>query len=161
MELTEKAWPPRWAGPPAVGVNWRIGDLDYLIVECNVRCNNANRHSSEKMARNPTSKLIDLDPIIFESSERSISQNPTLEVEEQRSRERREGHTSKWLEWMDQALVCQVLATDPINCARGNTVAKWTEVSAILQKLEPQPVKKSPESCRQRVKKLVEIYKVS
>jgi len=62
---------------------------------------------------------------------------------------------------MDRALVRQVLATDPINCGRGRTVAKWAEVAQVLRRLEPQPILRSQESCRQRVKKLVEIYKVS
>jgi len=71
------------------------------------------------------------------------------------------GRAAKWTGWMDQALVRQVLATDPLNCARGRTVAKWAEVAGILQTLEPQPIFRSAESCRQRVKKLVEIFKVS
>ncbi|KAG0137949.1 hypothetical protein HOY82DRAFT_597231 [Tuber indicum] len=71
----------------------------------------------------------------------------------------RQERSLKWSEWMDQAVVRQVLTTDPINCGKGSTVAKWSEVSATLQKLEPQPISKSAESCRQRVKKLVEIYK--
>jgi len=62
---------------------------------------------------------------------------------------------------MDSALVRQVLATDPINCGHGRTVAKWAEVAEILGRLKPQPIVQSQESCRQRVKKLVEIYKVS
>lgn len=61
---------------------------------------------------------------------------------------------------MDCALVRQVLVTDPINCGRGNQVAKGSEVSRILQELKPQPISKTSESCRQRVKRLVEIYKV-
>jgi len=70
------------------------------------------------------------------------------------------GRAAKWTDWMDRALVRQVLATDPINCGRGKTVAKWAEVAEVLQTLEPQPILRSQESCRQRVKKLVEIYKV-
>jgi len=71
------------------------------------------------------------------------------------------GRAAKWTDWMDRALVRQVLATDPINCGRGRTVAKWAEVAQVLRRLEPQPILRSQESCRQRVKKLVEIYKVS
>ena len=71
------------------------------------------------------------------------------------------GRAAKWTDWMDRALVRQVLATDPINCGRGWTVAKWAEVAQVLRRLEPQPILRSQESCRQRVKKLVEIYKVS
>ncbi|KAG0644748.1 hypothetical protein HOY80DRAFT_938778 [Tuber brumale] len=62
---------------------------------------------------------------------------------------------------MDLALVRQVLATDPLNCVRGRTVTKWTEVTTALNSLKPQPISRSAESCRQRVKKLVEIYKSS
>ena len=62
---------------------------------------------------------------------------------------------------MDQALVRQVLASDPLNCVRGSTTMKWVEVSTALNDLRPQPIFRSAESCRQRVKKLVEIYKVS
>ncbi|KAG0129990.1 hypothetical protein HOY82DRAFT_540461 [Tuber indicum] len=69
------------------------------------------------------------------------------------------GRATKWAGWMDRALVRQVLATDPINCGRGRTVAKWVEVSDTLRLLTPQPILRSPESCRQRVKKLIEIYK--
>ena len=61
---------------------------------------------------------------------------------------------------MDHTLVRQVLASDPIGCGRGRTAAKWAEVATFLQALQPQPILWSPESCRQRVKKLVEIYKV-
>ena len=71
------------------------------------------------------------------------------------------GRAAKWTDWMDAALVRQVLATDPINCGRGRTVAKWAEVAEVLRRLEPQPIVRSQESCRQRIKKLVEIYKVS
>ncbi|KAG0135116.1 hypothetical protein HOY82DRAFT_600890 [Tuber indicum] len=69
------------------------------------------------------------------------------------------GRAAKWTSWMDAALVRQVLATDPINCGRGRTVGKWAQVSTIPGGLQPQPILRSPESCRQRVKKLVEIYK--
>jgi len=31
---------------------------------------------------------------------------------------------AKWTDWMDSALIHQVLATDPINCGCGRTVAK-------------------------------------
>jgi len=117
------------------------------------------------MASNTTSEPIDIDAIILEGGSLSQSIAPcTTLATEQHSSPRpaiREGKALKWSGWMDRAVVRQVLATDPINCARGNTVAKWAEVSSVLQKLEPQPVNKSPESCRQRVKKLVEIYKVS
>ena len=34
------------------------------------------------------------------------------------------GKAPKWLNWMDQALVRQVLATDPLNCIRGSTASK-------------------------------------
>ena len=61
---------------------------------------------------------------------------------------------------MDKALVCQVLAMDLITCERGTIVAKWGEVSAVLANLELQPITKCPDSCRQMVKKPVEIYKV-
>jgi len=71
------------------------------------------------------------------------------------------GRAAKWTDWMDSALVRQVLATDPINCGRGRTVAKWAEVAKILGRLKPQPILRRKESCRQRVKKLVEIYKVT
>ncbi|PWW73651.1 hypothetical protein C7212DRAFT_365755 [Tuber magnatum] len=71
------------------------------------------------------------------------------------------GRAAKWVGWMDHALVRQVLATDPINCGRGRTVVKWAEVADRLHGLEPQPILQSPESCRQRIKKLVEIYKKS
>jgi len=71
------------------------------------------------------------------------------------------GRATKWTDWMDCALVRQVLATDPIHCGRRRTVAKWAEVAEMLERLEPQPIVRSQESCRQRVKKLVEIYKVS
>ena len=71
------------------------------------------------------------------------------------------GRAAKWTDWMDRALVRQVLATDPINCGRGRRVAKWAEVAQVLRRLEPQPILRSQESCRQRVKKLVEICKVS
>ncbi|KAG0640995.1 hypothetical protein HOY80DRAFT_762625 [Tuber brumale] len=60
---------------------------------------------------------------------------------------------------MDLALVRQVLATDPLNCVRGKTATKWTKVTTALNSLKPQPISCSAESCRQRVKKLVEIYK--
>ncbi|RPA94239.1 hypothetical protein L873DRAFT_1793099 [Choiromyces venosus 120613-1] len=71
----------------------------------------------------------------------------------------RGGRAAKWMDWMDCALVRQVLATDSLNCGRGRTVAKWAEVADVLQRLELQPILRSQESCRQRVKKLVEIYK--
>jgi len=35
LQLTKKSWPPGWVGPPGGGVNSGIGDLDYLIAECN------------------------------------------------------------------------------------------------------------------------------
>ena len=71
------------------------------------------------------------------------------------------GRGAKWAGWMDRALVRQVLTTDPITCRRGNTVSKWGEVSATRETLQPQPIVRSGESCHQRMKKLVEIYKVS
>ena len=71
------------------------------------------------------------------------------------------GKAPKWLTWMDQALVRQVLATDPLNCIRGSTASKWAEVCLPLEELQPQAISRSAESCRQRVKKLVEIYKAS
>jgi len=73
----------------------------------------------------------------------------------------RKARVVKWAGWMDQALVRQVLASDPLNCIRGSTAMKWVEVSTALNDLRPQPIFRSAESCRQRVKKLVEIYKVS
>jgi len=60
------------------------------------------------------------------------------------------GRPAKWTNWMDCALVRQVLATDPINCGRGRTVAKWAEVAKMLERLEQQPIVQSQESCRQR-----------
>jgi len=71
------------------------------------------------------------------------------------------GRATKRIDWMDRALSRQVLATDPINCGRGRVVAKWAEVAQVLRRLEPQPILRSHKSCRQRVKKLVQIYKVS
>ena len=59
---------------------------------------------------------------------------------------------------MDHALVRQVLASEPIGYGRERTVAKWAEVAAFLQALQSQPIIHTPESCRQLVKKLVEIY---
>ncbi|KAG0644696.1 hypothetical protein HOY80DRAFT_1028335 [Tuber brumale] len=38
-------------------------------------------------------------------------------------------------------------------------VEKWAEVSSSMVAMKPQPISRSPESCRQRVKMLVEIYK--
>ncbi|RPA89031.1 hypothetical protein L873DRAFT_1895843 [Choiromyces venosus 120613-1] len=73
----------------------------------------------------------------------------------------RGGRAAKLMDWMDHALVRQVLATDLLNCGRGTTVAKWAEVADVLQRLEPQPILQSQESCCQRVKKHVEIYKKS
>ena len=63
--------------------------------------------------------------------------------------------------WMDRALVRQVLATDPIICGRGNTVSQSGVVSATQQTMQPYPIVRSGESWRRRMKKLVEIYKVS
>ncbi|RPA93315.1 hypothetical protein L873DRAFT_1854464 [Choiromyces venosus 120613-1] len=79
--------------------------------------------------------------------------------EEQQKDPKGSGKAAKWAGWMDQALVRQVIATDPINCGRGKTAAKWGEVSNVLKNLKPQPILHSGESCRQRVKRLVEIYK--
>lgn len=66
----------------------------------------------------------------------------------------------KWDRWEDQVLVRQVLATDPLTCERGRTAERWGEVSDILGQLEPKVILRSGESCRQRIKKLVEVYKV-
>ena len=63
----------------------------------------------------------------------------------------------KWVGWIDQALVRQVLASDPLNSVRGSTTMKWVEVSRALNDLRPHPIFQGAESCRQRVKKLVEI----
>ncbi|RPB05126.1 hypothetical protein L873DRAFT_946966 [Choiromyces venosus 120613-1] len=78
---------------------------------------------------------------------------------EHQTRPSGKGKAPKWLSWMDQALVWQVLITDPLNCMRGSTATKWAEVSLTLDEFQPQPISCSSESCRQRVKKLVEIYK--
>ncbi|KAG0123940.1 hypothetical protein HOY82DRAFT_618510 [Tuber indicum] len=40
-----------------------------------------------------------------------------------------EGRATKWMDWMDHALVRQVLATDPLNFGRGRTAAKSAEVA--------------------------------
>ena len=95
-----------------------------------------------------------------EEGERSAEPSNTG-FEEQFNNSHTRARGAKWAGWMDRALVRQVLATDPITCGRGNTVSKWGEVSATLQTLQPQPIVRSGESCRQRMKKLVEIYKVS
>ena len=47
------------------------------------------------------------------------------------------GNVPKWLNWMDQALVRPLLATDPLNYIRGSTASKWAEVSIPLEELQP------------------------
>ena len=42
------------------------------------------------------------------------------------------GRAAKWTDWMNRALVRQVLATDPINCERGRIVAEWAEVAKFF-----------------------------
>jgi len=90
-----------------------------------------------------------------------IPQTISISDNEHQTRGLVKGKAPKWLTWMDQALVRQVMATDPLNCIRGSTASKWAEVSLSLEELQPQPISPSAESGRQRVKKLVEIYKVS
>ena len=86
---------------------------------------------------------------------------PSLNIPDEPGSQRQgKGRGTKWDGWMDRALVRQVLATDPITCGRGQTATKWKEVAEVLQDLKPQPILRSAESCRQRVKKLIEIYKV-
>jgi len=109
--------------------------------------------------------VIDLDeessqpPNLANQSSQKIAITQT--DNEYQTRRPAKGKAPKWLSWMDQALVRQVLVTDPLNCIRGRTASKWGEVSFALEALRPQPLSHTAESCRQRVKKLVEIYKVS
>ena len=100
------------------------------------------------------------DLIILESTFSTHPSSPYAIAESQTEAGRAQAKSSKWANWMDHALVRQVLASDPIGCGRGRTAAKWAEVATFLQGLQPQPIIRTPESCRQRVKKLVEIYKV-
>jgi len=87
--------------------------------------------------------------------------SPPLNIPDEPGSQRQgKGRGTKWNRWMERALVRQVLATEPITCGRGQTATKWKEVAEILPDLEPQPILRSAESCRQRVKKLIEIYKV-
>ncbi|KAG0642616.1 hypothetical protein HOY80DRAFT_998419 [Tuber brumale] len=103
--------------------------------------------------------FVDLDPATTSElpSESEVAFTTTDQSPPSSTRARAKG--TKWLGWMDRALVRQVLATDPLNCSRGRTAEKWAEVSSSMAAMKPQPISRSPESCRQRVKKLVEIYK--
>ena len=84
------------------------------------------------MSGNSTDKSINLN-----STPVGSNTNPPLPIrasQTQLTRQRRRETSSKCLEWMDKALVRQVLAsTDPINCGRGSTALKWGVVSAALE----------------------------
>ena len=107
--------------------------------------------------------VIDLDEAESQPQTLASQSSSTIAMtdNEYPTRQPGKGKAPKWLNWMDQALVRQVLATDPLNCIRGSTASKWAEVSIALEELQPQPILRTAESCRQRVKKLVEVYKVS
>lgn len=105
--------------------------------------------------------IIDLDREESQPQVLPDQSSQTTTMAEDHTRRPGKGKAPKWLSWMDRALVRQVLATDPLNCVRGSTASKWAEVSLALEEFQPQLISRTAESCRQRVKKLVEIYKVS
>ncbi|KAI5839383.1 hypothetical protein DFP73DRAFT_598662 [Morchella snyderi] len=69
------------------------------------------------------------------------------------------GKAAKWEPWEDRALARQVLADDPINCIRGRTPEKWLDVSVHLSEIRPKPIRRTADSCRARMKKLVLLHK--
>lgn len=69
------------------------------------------------------------------------------------------GKAAKWEPWEDRALARQVLADDPINCIRGRTPEKWLEVSVHLSEMRPKAIRRTADSCRARMKKLVLLHK--
>lgn len=66
-----------------------------------------------------------------------------------------------WLAWHDRVLAKVVFDKRPFDAARGSTSREWKEVAVACKDASKGEINRSGDACKNRMKRLVEIHKVS